>query len=175
MTLDERTDKSAPAVVNFDDTQGKERYTFRAIKTQRTLQKLDYKCEIKGLRLNEKKTQLLSISAGRAATRLWTTSNDGGTIYSSHDCKILGFIFSNKPNPELQIQNLIRRANARTFVLRYYSKFMEGNDLTKLYSALIRSVLEYSSVTYGPMLSKAQSNRLEQVQKNCLTGLVINS
>ena len=29
-------------------------------------------------------------------------------------------------------------------------------------------MLEYNSVTYGPMLSKAQSNRLEQVQKNCL-------
>ena len=83
MTLDERTDKSAPAVVDFDDTQGKERYTFRAIKTQRTLQKLDDKCEIKGFCLNEKKTQLLSISTGRAATRSWVTTNDGGTIYLS--------------------------------------------------------------------------------------------
>ena len=61
MTLDEKTDKSAPAVVDFDDTQGKERYTFRAVKTQSTLKKLDEKCEIKGLRLNEKKTQLLSL------------------------------------------------------------------------------------------------------------------
>ena len=80
MTLDERTDKSAPAVVDFDDTQGKERYTFRAAKTQRTLRKLEEKCEIKGLRLNEKKTQLLSISAGRVATRSWIKTNDGSTI-----------------------------------------------------------------------------------------------
>ena len=45
---------------------------------------------------------------------------------------------------------------------------MSGKDLIKLYSALVRSILEYSSVTYGPMLSKSQSNQLERVQKQCL-------
>ena len=66
------------------------------------------------------------------------------------------------------MQNLIRKANTRTFVLRHYSTFMSGKDLITLYSSLVRSILEYSSVTYGPMLSKHQSNRLEKVQRNCL-------
>ena len=52
--------------------------------------------------------------------------------------------------------------------MRHYSTFMKGKDLTKLYTALVRLILEYSSVTYGLMLSKSQSNRLEQVQKRCL-------
>ena len=45
---------------------------------------------------------------------------------------------------------------------------MGGKDLILLYNSLVRSILEYSSVTYGPMLTKSQSNRLEQVQKRCL-------
>ena len=54
------------------------------------------------------------------------------------------------------------------FVLRYYSAFMPGKDLKKLYCSLIRSVLEYSSVTYHSMLSKSQENKLEKIQKKCL-------
>ena len=45
---------------------------------------------------------------------------------------------------------------------------MLGKDLIKLYSSFVRSILEYSSVTYGLMISKSQSNRLENVQKRCL-------
>ena len=82
--------------------------------------------------------------------------------------KLLGFVFDTSPDASAQVRNLINRATSRFFVLRYYSNFMSGNDLRKLYCALIRSVLEYSSVTYGPMLTKAQSNDLENVQKKCL-------
>ena len=46
--------------------------------------------------------------------------------------------------------------------------FMPGRDLKKLYCALIRSVLEYSLVTYHSILTKKQSNDLELVQKKCL-------
>ena len=67
-----------------------------------------------------------------------------------------------------QIGNLIRRATKRLFVLRYYSSFMPGDDLKKLYCSLIRSVLEYSSVTYHSMLTKGQENELEKVQKKAL-------
>ena len=45
---------------------------------------------------------------------------------------------------------------------------MPGDDLKKLYTVLIRSILEYSAVTYTTQISKYQSNRLESVQKQCL-------
>ena len=56
----------------------------------------------------------------------------------------------------------------RYFVLRYYSKFMKGKELKRLYCSLVRSVIEFSSVTYGPMLTKYQENQLENLQKRCL-------
>ena len=89
-------------------------------------------------------------------------------INSSDSLRLLGFVFGEKPDVSLQIDNLIHRATKRMFVLRYYSRFMGGNDLKKLYSALVRSVLEYSSVTYHSMITKKQSNDLEIIQKKCL-------
>ena len=114
------------------------------------------------------KDQPLSISSGRVETRPWIKTKDGSTIYSSPIYKILSFVFSNKPNVEAQVSNLIGKANSRTFILGHYSTFMEGKDLILLYNSLVRSILEYSSITYGPMLTKLQANRLEQVQKCCL-------
>lgn len=46
---------------------------------------------------------------------------------------------------------------------------MPGKELKTLYCSIIRSVLEYSSVTYDhSMLTKKQENDLELVQKKCL-------
>ena len=45
-------------------------------------------------------------------------TKDGTTIYSTPNIKILGFIFSEKPNVEAQIASLIRKANSRTIVIR---------------------------------------------------------
>ena len=90
------------------------------------------------------------------------------SIASSDSLKLLGFKFGEQPCIALQIENLISRATKRMFVLRYYAKFMPGGDLTKLYSALVRSVLEYSSVTYHSLLTRGQENDLENIQKKCL-------
>ena len=98
MTLGETSKKTSATVVDFNDETGKERLSFRARHTQKNLEILEEQCEIKGLKLNEKKSQLLSISAGRAETRSWIKTKDGSTIYSSPNCKILGFVFSQKPN-----------------------------------------------------------------------------
>ena len=80
----------------------------------------------------------------------------------------MGFIFHEKPDVSKQVENLILRATKRMFVLWYYSKFMPGKDLKKLYCALVRSVLEYSLITYHSMLTKKLENDLEIVQKKCL-------
>ena len=83
MTLEKSTNNRIARVVDFDDDLGKERHTFHANKTQKTLEKLEEECEIKGLKLNENKTQLLSISAGRVSTRSWIKTRNGTPIYSS--------------------------------------------------------------------------------------------
>ena len=89
-------------------------------------------------------------------------------IESAKELKLLGFLFLENPDVSAQIANLITRATKRLFVLRHYSTFMPGKDLKKLYCTLVRSVIEYSSVTYHSMLNKKQENDLEMLQKKCL-------
>ena len=111
--------------------------------------------------------KLLAVSNNRRPTKVWMQAGTE-SVQSAETLKLLGFAFSERPDVSTQIKNLITRATKRMFVLRYYSAFMPGKDLKKLYCSLVRSVLEYSSVTYHSMQTKKQENDLEIVQKKCL-------
>ena len=78
-------------------------------------------------------------------------------------------MFSNKPNVHAQVDHIVNRATSRTFVLRHLSSFnADKNKLRNVYSSIIRSVIEYSSVTFGPMMTKYEKNRMGNIQKKCL-------
>ena len=81
-------------------------------------------------------------------------------------------MFSSTPNVHEQINHIVNRATSRSFVIRNLSNF--GSDKAKLrnvYCSLIRSVMEYSSVTFGSMMTKFDKNRLETIQKKCLRNI----
>ena len=82
--------------------------------------------------------------------------------------KLLGFQFSNKPNCHAEIDNLINKAAGRTFVIcRLDGVKVNKERLKNVYCSIVRSVLEYSGVTYGPMIAQYQKNRPENIQKSC--------
>ena len=82
---------------------------------------------------------------------------------------MLGFYFTSKPTVQLQVDKLCRKANKRTYVLAKYKKYGIGRDKLKvIYTATIRSVVEYSCHTYHTQLNKGQINQLERVQKKSL-------
>ena len=84
-------------------------------------------------------------------------------MYSSELFKILGFTFSNRPTIHAQVDYIMSRAASRFFVIRQLAGI--GVDKTKLkniYCSIVRSVIEYSSVTYGPMLAKYQGRGEEK-------------
>ena len=140
---------------------------YHASRSEENIKRISDYCLHHGLKVNEKKTQLLAISSKKNRVKVWIQAGREN-INSTDSLKLLGFVFGEKPDVTLQVENLIARASRRMFVLRYYSRFMPGKDLIKLYSAMVRSVLEYSSVTYHSMLTIKQSNDLEQIQKKCL-------
>ena len=60
---------------------------------------------------------------------------------------MLGFVFDNKPTVEAQINNLVRKANKRFFIILKHKKAgIPKERLKDIYSSVIRSVLEFSSV-----------------------------
>ena len=130
------------------------------------MNKLSDKCDELGLKINEKKTQLLTISSAKNTNNAWLTLKDGSTMYSADKLKLLRFVFNKNPNVHSQIDSLISKAASRSFVIRHLaSQTANKNKLKNVYCAIVRSVLEYSSVTYGPMLALYQKNRLESIQK----------
>ena len=99
----------------------------------------------------------------------WISAKDGSTIHSKETFKLLGFLFSDKPNVHAQVDYIVNRAASRSFVLRHLASFnADKKKMTNIYCSLVRSILEYSCVTFGPMLTKFDSNRLEAVQKKAL-------
>ena len=126
---------------------------YHAEKSEENINRITAYSQNNGLMVNEKKTQLLAVSSNKNRTKVWIQA--GKTqIDSADQMKLLGFVYGERPDVSCQIDNLITRATKGMFVLRYYSRFMLGKDLRKLYSSLVRSVLEYSSVTYHSMLTK---------------------
>ena len=145
-----------------------ETVTVRAREIEDSFAEIERQCDRKGLKVNESKTKILPIDNATTKTQAWIQTPDGQTIESDEELKLLGFVFSKKPNCNAQIKNLLHRASARFYVLKYYSSFMPGSELITLYDSLVRSVLEYSSVIYGPMITRYQVNELERFQKRCL-------
>ena len=85
---------------------------------------------------------------------------------------MLGFVFSPKPNPDAQLQHLIRKANKTFFVIVKHKRNGLPNDkLREIYTSVLRSVLEYSNVVYHSMLNKHQENLLEKIQKRALRAI----
>ena len=169
LTMEEEISQDIPCLVEQDPHTLMTTHTFKPPDTQKSVGILEQSCQDRKLKVNEKKTQLLSISSGKCETRCWLTLKDGSTLLSDGSLKLLGFMFSNKPDVKSQINHLVNRASSRCFVLRHLSNFKaDKNRLLNIYCSLIRSIMEYSSVTFGPMITKYDKNRLENIQKKCL-------
>ena len=87
--------------------------------------------------------------------------------------EIIGFCFQQKkPNVHAQVENLIEKAAGRSFVLRHLLSInCDKSKLSNVYCSIVRSVLEYCSAVYSPMLTKCQLNRLKNIQKRCLRSI----
>lgn len=87
MTLFHPIERSTAALIEPDGTE-----LVRAVESERALRKIEDTCERKGLKINEKKTQILALSSVRANKRnAWVGLNDGSQIMGGDTLKLLGF------------------------------------------------------------------------------------
>ena len=122
LTLDEAIEKTVPCLIE-KDSNGVETHVFKPQKTQENFNKLSNACDDRGLKINDKKTQLISISSGKHKTKAWISLKDGSTMFSNASFKLLGFMFSNTPTVHAQVDHIINRATSRSFVLRHLASF----------------------------------------------------
>ena len=79
LTLEETIDKEIPSLV--DTSNEKPVHLFRPPKIQEGFNTLQESCTTRGLKINEKNTQLLSILSAKFDTRAWIEPKNGSHIY----------------------------------------------------------------------------------------------
>ena len=169
MTLIETVPAEVETEVNVEGNRPLHIIKPKTIK--QSFMKIKIKSESKGLKINEGKTQLLSVSSAYYDTQAQIEIDDD-KIVSQSELKMLGFKFSKDPNVSHQLDYLFKKANKRFFILLRHKKAgLPNNRLRDVYSSIIRSCLEYSSPVYHSQLNQGHINLLERMQKRCLRAI----
>ena len=119
-----------------------------------------------GMRVNEKKTQMLCMHACKNNLISSYIRVGNGSIQSTNELKILGFKFNQDPTAIHHVNSLIDKFYSRLWTLRFLKKGgMSKPDLVKIYESVIRPAVEYSGVVYHSLIPQYQSDKLESIQK----------
>lgn len=115
-------------------------------------------CERNKLALNNDKTSILLCTSNTNALQLELPFN------TSHETTILGVTINDSLTWSDHVSNIIKKCNRRFFILRKLKPYFNSDDLVKIYSAMIRSILEYASPCFV-WLPKGLENRLRRIER----------
>lgn len=137
--------------------------------TEKIFEKIEIRAKDIGMVVNKNKTQLLCISAAcysDASTYIRPFSDNATSeISSGPSLKILGFWFDRRPTVSFHISKICEHFRAKLWSLRWMRRSGMGqNDLLFVYQSSLRPIIEYSCVTYGPMLNARMAGDLERLQ-----------
>ena len=139
--------------------------------SQRAFEELVKEAKKLGMLINPGKTKaLVAHRQSQPITAELTVPGTGVSIESEDSLKFLGYYIGQKmTDPEPHIREVEKKARSRLWMLRRLKEGgVEEAGLVKVYSAMIRSVIEYASPAYHPWLRVAQADRLERIQKRAL-------
>ena len=114
LTMVETIEKSIPYLLATDDLSNV-LHRFVPPQSQAALHEIVRKATVKDLKINDEKTQLLSISCSSHKCLASLKDMNDKTIDSGRQIKMLGFIFDEKPTVHAQLDYIIRKANKRYF------------------------------------------------------------
>ena len=84
------------------------------------------------MQINTNETQILTITSSTVDCESYLSDEKGTMIPADHSLKMLGFNFTRKPMCPKQIEELIRKANKRAYLLLNYKKNGVKQDKLKL-------------------------------------------
>ena len=96
-------------------------------------------CVKNKLSLNRDKTSILMCTSNNDALQLELPFS------TSHEATILGVTINDKLTWSSHVTKVIKKCNRRFFILRKLKPYVNSEELGIIYSAIIRSVLEYAS------------------------------
>ena len=119
------------------------------------------------MRVNALKTQLLIIGPRNGQINEATiSSRTGDSVSAISQLKLVGFTFETEPDAGAHVEYIRDRFRRRVWMLYHLRKAgFKKRPLYALYSVYIRSIIEYCSVVYHPMLTKGQEEDLERLHR----------
>ena len=94
---------------------------------------------------------------------------DNDRIERVETFKLLGVIFSSDLSWGPHVSYLLGKVSKRYYLIFQLAGFgVAQHDITLIYCAIIRSILEYACAVWHSGLTTTQSNDIERVQKRCL-------
>lgn len=114
-------------------------------------------CSSNGLFLNTSKTNVMVV--GHV-----TSPVSGLSSYECEFMKILGVTFNKAFKWDDHIHEICRKASSRLRIIRILRNFLTIQELSKVYNACVRSVLEYNCEVFVGLNGK-NSKRLERINK----------
>ena len=80
--------------------------------------------------------------------------------------KLVGFTFGNRPGAGEHVKAIEDKVQSKIWMLyKLRNAGFKGDNLFKLYCCYLRSIIEYCSVVYHPMLTGGQCWDLERLQR----------
>ena len=151
-------------------TVGKSTAHFQELQIGESFDILSQRADDIGMKINAKKTQLLLVVPpnGFATTGDFVTQN-GDTISSVDQLKLVGFTFGSTPNADAHVEVLADKYKKKKWMLHHLRDAgFRGETLFKLYCCYIRSILEYCTPVYHSLLSTGQELQLERLQRHAI-------
>ena len=143
---------------------------FSQLDLEEDLGELGSRAKAIGMKINEKKTQLLVISPPNVCNTGASLAAGKGEIITSVDkLKLVGFTFGCNGGAGEHvgaIESMFRRKKWMLYHLR--DAGIKGAVLFGLYCCYLRSSIEYCSAVYHPLLNVGQAERLESLHQHAI-------
>ena len=150
-------------------TTGKEVCTLHASSCEEIFHTVRNNAEKIKMKVNNKKTQLICIAPNQVITTNSFIEIDGETIMSQDSLKLLGFVIGSDGTMNKQVQHIIKRSTATIWMIRRLKQAgIPRPDIVKIYSTIIRPMIEYGCQVYGPMITATQGERIERIQRSVM-------
>ena len=152
-----------------DDISSSENLTSNSFSvTLSTLDSIDSWATYNCMKLNAKKCKKLRVSFLKETPQLPSLTIDGHVVETVQSHKVRVIIQNNLKWDE-QIRSIITKASKRLYGLRVLCRGgIPPADLTNIYSALIRSILEYCCEVWNYAIPRYLPDELERVQRRAM-------
>ena len=122
------------------------------------------------MKINDDKTQLLCISdCNFSNINSFIYTDIESKVVSEDTMKILGFVFNRKPNASAHICHIIQKFNRAVWSLTHLRKAgIENAVLLKVFSVMLRPIIEFCSPIYHTLITQEQSAQIERLQRMAL-------